>query len=86
LQAGRDLSSGINWLIDKTVDLFKGRKAMKVSYRTKEKTAKTPANKVTMPSKQERLDDILDKIAKSGYESLTKEEKEFLFHVSKEDS
>jgi len=32
---------------------------------------------------QERIDKILDKISKSGYESLTKKEKEFLFNKSK---
>ena len=32
---------------------------------------------------QERLDGILDKIKKSGYDSLSKEEKEFLFNASK---
>lgn len=29
---------------------------------------------------QKRVDEILDKISKSGYEHLTREEKEFLFH------
>ena len=29
--------------------------------------------------KQKKIDAILDKIAKNGYESLTKDEKEFLF-------
>lgn len=33
--------------------------------------------------KQKRMDEILDKISKSGYESLTAEEKEFLFTTSK---
>lgn len=32
---------------------------------------------------QERLDAILDKIKKSGYDSLSREEKEFLFNASK---
>ena len=32
---------------------------------------------------QERIDEILDKISKSGYSSLTKEEKELLFKTSK---
>ncbi len=36
-------------------------------------------------TKQERIDIILDKISRSGYDSLNKEEKEFLFKVSKED-
>ena len=30
-------------------------------------------------NKQKQIDIILDKISKSGYDSLTKEEKEFLF-------
>jgi hypothetical protein len=33
--------------------------------------------------KQIEIDKILDKIAKSGYESLTKKEKDFLFSQSK---
>jgi membrane associated rhomboid family serine protease len=33
--------------------------------------------------RQQRTDAILDKISKSGYESLTKEEKDFLFNQSK---
>lgn len=32
---------------------------------------------------QERIDSILDKISKSGYETLTKEEKDFLFKAGK---
>jgi membrane associated rhomboid family serine protease len=32
---------------------------------------------------QKRVDDILDKISKSGYDSLTTEEKEFLFKLGK---
>lgn len=36
-------------------------------------------------SKQEKIDRILDKISKSGYESLTREEKDFLFRQSKND-
>ena len=35
-------------------------------------------------SRQKRIDDILDKISKSGYEALSKEEKDFLFKVGKE--
>lgn len=38
----------------------------------------------SVSDKQRRIDDILDKISKSGYESLTKDEKDFLFKSSKE--
>jgi hypothetical protein len=34
-------------------------------------------------SDQEKLDRILDKIKASGYESLTQEEKDFLYEASK---
>lgn len=34
-------------------------------------------------NKQDRINSILDKISKSGYESLTKKEKDFLFNQSK---
>lgn len=34
-------------------------------------------------TKQDKTDQILDKISKSGYDSLTKEEKDFLFNQSK---
>jgi membrane associated rhomboid family serine protease len=39
-------------------------------------------NKIKV-EKQERIDEILDKIAKSGYEKLSKDEKEFLFNSNK---
>ena len=35
-------------------------------------------------AKQKKIDDILDKISKSGYESLSKSEKDFLFKAGKE--
>jgi len=46
------------------------------------------ANKPKKPIKnsnahQRKIDEILDKISKSGYETLTKEEKDFLFSVGK---
>ena len=36
-------------------------------------------------TKQDKIDKILDKISKSGYESLTRQEKDFLFNQSKND-
>lgn len=36
--------------------------------------------------KQERIDDILDKVSKTGYNSLTKEEKEILFGAGKQNN
>ena len=44
---------------------------------------KATGGRASDPSHQERIDAILDKIKVSGYDSLTKEEKEFLFRASK---
>ena len=38
----------------------------------------------TSSDKQKRVDDILDKISNSGYDSLSKEEKDFLFKIGKD--
>ena len=42
------------------------------------------ANKASKNEHQKKIDAILDKISKSGYESLSKEEKDFLFKAGKE--
>ena len=33
-------------------------------------------------AEKQRIDEILDKISKKGYDALTKEEKDILFHYS----
>lgn len=67
-------------------DVFKRRK-LKVSYRnTDNKKPKRPLSDDEYNQKRNefgaRVDLILDKISKSGYASLTNEEKEFLFKMS----
>lgn len=41
-----------------------------------------PTHEADMEEKRRRIDELLDKIKKSGYESLTTEEKNFLFDAS----
>ncbi|MCY7411049.1 MAG: rhomboid family intramembrane serine protease [Chitinophagales bacterium] len=84
LQSGRDLGIVINNVGEAISNFFKRGSKLKVSYRKNEKSNSFFQTKQT-PSEQERIDTILDKISQSGYESLTKEEKEFLFKVSKDD-
>jgi membrane associated rhomboid family serine protease len=48
------------------------------------KKAKMTASMGGKSDKQKRIDDILDKISRSGYESLNQEEKDFLFKSSRE--
>lgn len=84
---GGDLGAGFSKLLDWAGELFKPRprKApMKTVYR---KDARKPAQPVdyTKEARQRKIDGILDKISKSGYESLTQAEKDFLFKAGKED-
>lgn len=81
LKQGRDLAKWFNNMMDGLVTLFKGRKKMKVTY---SRTVRDEEYVSDKKAKQERTDEILDKISKSGYGSLTKEEREFLFRTSKE--
>lgn len=77
---GADITRGINLIIEKTSSLFRPPRKMKVEYR---KTVSDYEYNRQKAERQERIDDILDKISKSGYDSLSKEEKEILFRVSK---
>ena len=56
----------------------KRKKPLQTVYKsTKKKNTRKSAD-----DKQAKIDSILDKISKTGYETLTKEEKEFLFKQS----
>ena len=85
LKSGTDLSQPVTAVIDFFANLFRPGKATpfkKVHRNTapvKSQSASKPAKDIT----QKQIDDILDKISKSGYDSLTKEEKDFLFKVGK---
>ncbi len=78
--AGKDLTKGINKLIDAITTLFKPRpKKFKVTYnRAKPDTF---YNKQQHDNEKE-IDQILEKIKRSGYESLSSDEKKKLFDRS----
>jgi hypothetical protein len=79
IRQGRDIGRVINRALDFLVTLFKPRKKMKVTY----KKPSTEYDYNAMKSEhQARINTILDKISKGGYDSLTKEEKETLFKES----
>ena len=91
LQKGNDIGKWFENIIDSIASLFKPkeRKArMKTVHRTGKATPKKQPlkrNNFDKGDKQKRVDAILDKISKSGYESLSKAEKDFLFQAGKED-
>lgn len=84
LQNGTDLSQPVSNVIDYFVTLFRPRKA--TPFKKVHRNVNPQPKAQPKPQKdltQQQIDDILDKISKSGYDSLTKEEKEFLFKVGK---
>ena len=87
LKKGIDIGKGFEKFMDSVVKLFNpsGKKSkLKTVHKKKNKTyAGHNKGEFSEFSKQKQIDIILDKISKSGYESLTKEEKEFLFKAGK---
>ncbi|MBL4715230.1 MAG: rhomboid family intramembrane serine protease [Bacteroidia bacterium] len=84
LQKGNDLASRFNKIMDSMSSMFSSKSNLKVSHKSASKTASTMASSSSTPD-QEVIDTILDKIAKSGYDSLSKEEKDILFRASNRD-
>jgi len=74
-------------MLDAVSGLFKAREKkppLKTVYRKKHKTSSKKVD-YDKEGRQRKIDTILDKISKSGYESLSKDEKDFLFKAGKED-
>ncbi len=76
---GLDLSKWFSALSDWIYRIFKPRPRLKVTYKKPVNDMDYNFNKT---KDQERVNYILDKISKSGYGSLSKEEKDLLFNAS----
>ena len=86
LQNGTDLSVIVSKILDFFINLFKKSPTSpfkKVHKNYKKPTQTTTSRIVTKDKTQQQIDEILDKISQSGYDCLTKEEKEFLFKAGK---
>lgn len=88
LQNGTDLSLIVSRTIDFFANIFKPRKGTPFKKVHRNVNVSPPkqkvASKIVVKDKtQQQIDEILDKISQSGYDSLTKEEKEFLFKAGK---
>ena len=90
LQQGTDWAKWIHQLSAFIKSFFVRQPKVKVSYRKSEKSKRSAQSKPSSAKKtsaestsQEEIDTILDKISHSGYESLSKDEKQKLFNASK---
>jgi len=80
LQKGNDFSTGFTNFFERLINTFKNKSELK----TVHKRAKTDYEFNSGKSAQQKeIDKVLEKISKSGYESLSKKEKATLFSASK---
>ena len=80
LKIGKDLGS----FLDVVLDYFKSVNKLKTVHKSKSPTMGGKQKKEFNAFPQQKLIDlILDKISKSGYDSLTQAEKDFLFRAGK---
>lgn len=84
LQRGRDWSDYFSGFFLKLKATFQSKPKMKVKHKDTGNTTKKKENKREQQASQAKIDSILDKISKTGYESLTKKEKDELFRASKD--
>jgi len=85
LQSGIDMSKIVSSVLDLFANLFKRPATpFKKVHKNYQKPTEKPVSKIVVKDKkQQQIDEILDKISRSGYDSLSQEEKEFLFQAGK---
>lgn len=87
LKNGTDLTVGVSKIIGFFTNLFK--KSPSTPFKKVHKNYKAPREQkptskiITKDRNQQQIDAILDKISQSGYDSLSQDEKEFLFKTGK---
>jgi membrane associated rhomboid family serine protease len=86
LKNGIDLSKIVSRVLDFFANIF--TRSASTPFKKVHKNYSRPVEKsgsriITKDKAQQQIDEILDKISQSGYDSLTKEEKEFLFKAGK---
>jgi hypothetical protein len=82
---GHDIGKGFERFMDAVASMFKATKKapLKTVHKNKSKVGGYTKADFNKFNNQKKIDVILDKISKSGYDSLTSEEKEFLFRAGK---
>ena len=85
LTKGKDIGKGLEKVMDGFFGLFKFKKKspLKTVHKNKSKVGGYTKADFSAFNNQKKIDVILDKISKSGYDSLTSEEKDFLFRAGK---
>ncbi|HZW78591.1 MAG TPA: rhomboid family intramembrane serine protease [Flavobacteriaceae bacterium] len=86
LAKGNDIGRWFERFMDWLTRLFKRKPKtpFKKVHRNEKRTTNSTGASFSKSDHQKKIDAILDKISQSGYESLSKEEKDYLFNSGKE--
>lgn len=84
VKSNRDITHSTVNFLEKAGRLVSGKKKMRVKYNKKVSDMNDREYNEYKKQKSDRINEILDKISRSGYESLTREEKEILFKSGRE--
>ena len=82
LNQGTDIGLAFEAFSNRFLNLFKKRSNLKTIYKSKS-TSASKKKQFNEDLDQQKIDAILDKISKSGYDSLSQKEKDFLFRLGK---
>jgi len=89
LAKGNDIGKWFEGLMDGFANIFRSRKSKPFKKVHRNKTTQSTSSRsndtVSKSEHQVKVDAILDKIGKGGYESLSKAEKDFLFKAGNKD-
>ena len=84
LENGKNIGGFLEKLMDKIANFKSSKKgSLKTVHKNKSKVGGYTKGEFNQFNNQKKIDIILDKISKSGYDSLTAEEKEYLFKAGK---
>jgi membrane associated rhomboid family serine protease len=85
LKKGNDIGKPLTGVAEWLKKLFQPKPKLKVTHRSPVRNGQAPSAPHAIPN-QDEIDAILDKISRSGYDSLTKEEKQKLFRASQKNN
>lgn len=84
VKKNRDLTNNFLSFFEKAGKLFAPRKRMRVKHKKKVSQMSDFEYNEYKKQRDDRINRILDKISRSGYESLTREEKEIIFKAGRQ--
>lgn len=84
LKKGKETGRGFERFMRAVVNTFKPKPKMRVAYKKHARPVTDEDYNQAKKDQQREIDAILDKISKSGYESLSKREKDILFKFGKD--